>query len=76
MPVAPDVIAPDDSLDDEYGDIDHGTVAPLLETDIPVIQTVGVVDDVVGPQPSAGKEEGEKQIDVGIHEEGIDGVPP
>ena len=47
MPVAPDVIAPDDSLDDEYGDIDHGTVAPLLETGIPVVQTVGVVDDVL-----------------------------
>jgi len=72
--IAPDVISPDDGFYQQYGDIDGGTVAPLLDAGITLVETVGMVNQVVAPQPSAEKEEWQEQIDVGIHEEGVNGM--
>ena len=75
MPVAPDVIAPDDSLKQKHRDIDRRAVAPLPETGRNVAQPVGVVDKIVACQQESRQDAQYGRIDIGIHEESIDRMP-
>ena len=75
MLVAPDVVPPDDGLEDQKRDIHHRAVAPFLEARIAVVELVCVVEQVIEGQYHTCQEERHNEIDVGVHQESIYRMP-
>ena len=75
MLIAPDVIAPDNKLKDGNGNEDDGPVDETLDACIIVVQSVRVVEIVVDRQDDCCCEGRYDDIYVGVHHEGINGMP-
>jgi hypothetical protein len=73
--IAPDVIAPDDKLKDGNGNENDGSVDKTLDAGIIVVQSVRVVEIVVDRQDDCCCEGWYDDIYVGVHHEGVNGMP-
>lgn len=74
MFIAPDVVAPDCQFEDKDRDIDDGTVDPFLEFDVALVEPVGMTEVVIDHQEESCQEVRYDEIDVRVHEKGINGM--
>ena len=75
MLVAPDVIAPDDKLEDGNGNKDDGAIDESLDAGVVLVQAVAMMEIIVDRQYYSYSEGRHNDIDIGVHKEGINGVP-